>query len=273
MDMRLPSSKPKDMRSTSGWTFAQARREDAAMDELHALGVAAVFVLAGGVKGVTGMGLPTVAVSLLGLWMAPVQAAALLVAPSLATNVAQCRGPHARRLLAMLWPAWLALAIVTVWAPEASGTASPIGARRLLGSVLVAYGLWGLWRPALADLSRQATWVGAIAGGATGFVTAATAVFVIPLVPYLQALRLDKDAMVQALGLSFTVATLALAVRLQASDALVLLSAPSALALAAAFVGLWLGTAVRSRISGPAFQRALFLVFTGLGAANLLRGS
>lgn len=32
------------------------------------------------------MGLPTVAVSLLGLWMAPAQAAALLVAPSLATN-------------------------------------------------------------------------------------------------------------------------------------------------------------------------------------------
>lgn len=243
------------------------------MDGLHALGVGVVFALAGGVKGVTGMGLPTVAVSLLGLWMAPAQAAALLVAPSLATNVAQCRGPHWRRLMVMLWPAWLTLAIVTVWAPELSKTPSPINAHLLLGSVLVMYGLWGLWRPALADLSPQATWVGAIAGAATGFVTAATAVFVIPLVPYLQALRLDKDVMVQALGLSFTVATLALAIRLQASGELVLLSAQSALALAAAFIGLWLGTAVRTRISGPAFQRSLFIVFVGLGAANLLRGS
>jgi len=242
------------------------------MDGLHAFGVGVVFALAGGVKGITGMGLPTVAVSLLGLWMAPTQAAALLVAPSLATNVAQCRGSHWRGLLAILWPAWLTLAFVTVWAPELSQATSPINVHRLLGAVLVMYGLWGLWRPALADLSPPASWVGAIAGAATGLVTAATGVFVIPLVPYLQALRLDKDAMVQALGLSFTVATLALAVRLQGADGLMLLSAPSALALASAFIGLWLGRVVRSRISGTAFQRLLFIIFVALGVANLLRG-
>jgi uncharacterized membrane protein YfcA len=246
------------------------------MDGLHALGVGAVFVLAGGVKGITGMGLPTVAVSLLGLWMAPAQAAALLVGPSLATNVAQCLGPHWRRLLNGLWPAWLALAAVTVWAPGVGQAQPPVDAHRLLGAVLVVYGLWGLWRPVLADLSRQAplagTITGAVVGAATGLVTAATAVFVVPLVPYLQALRLDKDALVQALGLSFTLGTLALAVRLQASGG-VLLSAHSALALAAAFIGMGLGARVRGRLSGPAFQRSLFIVFIGLGAANLLRAA
>jgi uncharacterized protein len=161
----------------------------------------------------------------------------------------------------------------TVCAPDVERVAFPIDAHRLLGVVLVIYGLWGLWRPPLASLSPRARWVGAIAGAATGLVTAATAVFVVPLVPYLQALRLEKDAMVQALGLSFTVATLALAVRLQVSDGLVLFSAPPVLALVAAFVGLWLGTRVRSRISAPVFQRSLFIVFVGLGAANLLRGA
>lgn len=236
------------------------------------LAVGGVFVLAGAVKGVTGMGLPTVAVSLLGLWMAPLQAAALLLAPSLATNVAQCRGPHWRRLLALLWPAWLALAVVTVLAPAPGGAQSAAHARGMLGAVLVAYGLFGLWRPALGSLSRHSTALGAAAGAATGLVTAVTAVFVIPLVPYLQALRLDKDALVQALGLSFTVATLALAVRVQAADA-VLWSGQSAVALAAAFAGLGLGTRLRARISGPAFQRSLFVVFIGLGLANLLRGA
>lgn len=242
------------------------------MDAMHALGVGLVFTLAGGAKGITGMGLPTVAVSLLGLWMSPVQAAALLVMPSLATNVAQCRGPHAKRLLALLWPAWLALAVVTAWGPDVTEAHASIGAHRLLGSVLVAYGLWGLWRPAPVDLSGRGRWRGAIAGALTGLVTAATAVFVLPLVPYLQALRLDKDAMVQALGLSFTVATLALAVRLRASD-VPLASAQSVLALAAAFLGLWLGTVVRGRIGPLTFQRSLFLAFIGLGAANLLRGA
>jgi len=51
--------------------------------------VVAVFLLAGWVKGVVGMGLPTVAMGALGLVMAPVQAAALLVVPSLVTNVWQ----------------------------------------------------------------------------------------------------------------------------------------------------------------------------------------
>lgn len=250
----------------------QAAREDAAMDLSQAWAVAAVFVVAGGVKGVTGMGLPTVAVSLLGLWMAPAQAAALLVGPSLLTNVAQCRGPHLRQLVARLWPAWLALAAATVALPDLARYAPPFAAKAALGAVLVAYGAWGLWRPALPSWPARSGWSGALVGALTGAVTAATAVFVVPLVPYLQCLRLDKDAMVQALGLSFTVATLALALRLQSVEAPALWSTASGLALAASLLGLWLGGALRARISAAAFQRALLVVFIGLGAANLARG-
>lgn len=248
------------------------RAEDRAMDSTAAaFTIAAVFVAAGAVKGVTGMGLPTVAVSLLGLWMSPAQAAALLVLPSLVTNIAQCRGPALRTLAAALWPAWLALVVATVALP--AGLLPAVGdTRRLLGGVLVAYGAWGLWRPQLPALPPRARGWGLAAGALTGVVTAATSVFVLPLVPYLQALRLDKAAMVQALGLSFTVATLALAVRLQAFGAGGAWSAASLLALAAACAGLGLGALLRRRLSAAAFQRALFVVFIGLGAANLLRG-
>ena len=248
-------------------------RDDARMETLEVTAMGAVFLLAGGVKGLTGMGLPTVAVSLLGLWMAPVEAAALLVAPSLATNIAQCRGPHARRLITVLWPAWLALAVVAVWAPRLDTSASALPAHRLLGAALVLYGVWGLWRPVLPVLPPRASLLGLVIGAVTGLVTAATAVFVLPLVPYLQVLRLDKAAMVQALGMSFTVATLALAIRVQSSGGLALLSPHAAVAFAAAFGGLWLGTLMRDRISLQVFQRSLFLVFIGLGAANWLRGA
>jgi uncharacterized membrane protein YfcA len=236
------------------------------------LALALVFVLAGGVKGVTGMGLPTVAASVLGLWLTPANAAALLVLPSLVTNVAQCRGRHARALAAMLWPAWLALAIVTVAAPGVGTWPWPIDARQVLGCVLVLYGLWGLLRPEPAKPRAAPGWLSVVAGALTGVVTAATSVFVIPLVPYLQALRLDKDAMVQALGMSFTVATLALAARVQAVEGLSLFTVESAVALAAGLFGMRIGAVVRARISGAAFRRALMLSFIGLGAANLLRG-
>src|SRR3546814_10824354 len=45
--------------------------------------VAMVFVLAGLVKGVVGLGLPTISMALLSIFMIPAQAAALLVIPSL----------------------------------------------------------------------------------------------------------------------------------------------------------------------------------------------
>lgn len=235
--------------------------------------VAVVFVLAGGVKGVTGMGLPTVAMSLLGLWMAPVQAAALLVVPSLATNMAQCRGAHLHRLAMRLWPGWLSIAVVTIAAPGFGGSASTESAKRWLGAILIVYGAWGLWRPTPLDFSERSRWLGAVAGAATGVITASTAVFVLPWVPYLQSLRLSRDELVQALGLSFTVATLALAVRVQASVPTSWLSASGAvaicLALASAFAGMKVGEALRGQLAGAAFQRALFLVFIALGAANL----
>lgn len=57
--------------------------------DLHALIplIALTFLLAGFVKGVVGLGLPTVSVGLLGLAMPPMQAAALLIVPSMVTNV------------------------------------------------------------------------------------------------------------------------------------------------------------------------------------------
>ncbi|MRW87992.1 TSUP family transporter, partial [Pseudoduganella sp. FT26W] len=87
----------------------------AAMDTLF---IALVFVLAGLVKGVTGMGLPTVAVALLTLRMPPLEAAALLIVPSSITNVWQLAAGPA------LYPLWrrfrwllLAVCVGTACAP------------------------------------------------------------------------------------------------------------------------------------------------------------
>ena len=65
-----------------------------------------VFLLAGYVKGVIGMGLPTIAMATLGLLLEPAQAAALLVIPSLVTN-------EAASPLAGVTPTLLSLAITS----------------------------------------------------------------------------------------------------------------------------------------------------------------
>ena len=90
---------------------------------------------------------------------------------------------------------------------------------------------------------------GAADGLATGVVTGATGVFAIPAVPYLSALGLERDDLVQALGLSFTVSTLALGAGLAWHGAVPLHAlGASALALVPAMAGLALGTRLRARV-------------------------
>lgn len=236
--------------------------------------IAVVFLTAGAVKGVAGMGLPTFSVALLGLFLPAATAATLMLLPSLLTNIAQCIGPHARTLARRLWPMWLMLAAATVWSPLPDLGSAGAGAPITLGMVLVAYGLWGLARPAPPDPGRLARPLGGVAGALSGLVTAATGVFVMPMVPYLQSLRLEKDALIQALGLSFLVATLALAARLGPLAVLSGAAVPltgHAVALAAAFAGLWFGSVLRRRLPLPVFQRALYSVFLALGLLMLAR--
>ena len=73
---------------------------------------AIAFLIAGFVKGVIGLGLPTVAIGLLGLVMPPAEAAALLVVPSLVTNVWQlAAGSSFMTLLPRLWPMLMGICI------------------------------------------------------------------------------------------------------------------------------------------------------------------
>ncbi|MGQ3045154.1 MAG: TSUP family transporter, partial [Brevundimonas aurantiaca] len=168
----------------------------------------------------------------------------------------------------------LMLAAATVFSPLPDLGSAGAGARLTLGTVLVAYGLWGLARAALPDPGRFARPLGGVAVALSGLLTAATGVFVMPMVPYLQSLRLEKDVMVQALGLSFLVATLALALRLGPLAVLSGAAVPltgHAIALGAAFTGLWLGSVLRRRLPLLVFQRALYSVFIALGALMLAR--
>lgn len=236
--------------------------------------VVLTFVLAGTVKGVIGLGLPTVAMGLLGLAMSPAQAAALLIVPSTVTNLWQlAAGGHLRALLRRLWPMQLMIFIGTLLGSVWLGIDSGAWAAHALGAALLVYALYGLCHPGLHLAPRHERWLGPLCGLVTGIITAATGVFVIPAVPYLQALGLHREQMVQALGLSFTVSTLALAVGLAGQGALggeALVA--SLVVLIPALLGMWLGQCLRQRISAVLFKRCFFIGLALLGAHLALNG-
>jgi uncharacterized membrane protein YfcA len=231
------------------------------------------FLLAGVVKGVIGLGLPTVAVGLLGVMMAPAQAAALLVVPSLVTNVWQlAAGPRLLPLLRRLWPMMAGICFGT-WAGSGLLAADAGGrATMALGIALLLYAMASLVSSRLRVPPGAEAWLSPIVGAATGVVTAATGVLVIPAVPYLQALSLERDDLVQALGLSFTISTVALAASLaqeglfQAS-----LAGASLLALVPASLGMALGQRLRRHLHSGRFRLAFFVGLLAVGLHLAIR--
>jgi uncharacterized membrane protein YfcA len=240
----------------------------------HALLIAGTFILAGLVKGVSGLGLPTVAMGLLGLSMPPAQAAALLLVPSLVTNVWQLlAGPRFGALLCRLWGMMLGIVAGTLAGSGLIAGTAGHAATAGLGGALALYGVVGLLKLRLRVPAAVEPWAGPVVGGVTGLVTGATGVLVVPAVPYLGSLGLERDDLVQALGLSFTVSTLALAAGLAWHGALpVGASGASVLALAPALVGMALGGYLRARVRPETFRLCFFAGLLVLGGELVWRG-
>lgn len=236
--------------------------------------VGAVFLLAGWVKGVTGMGLPTVAMGTLGVVMAPVHAAALLVVPSLVTNIWQFvvgtgKRAIARRLASMMLFVCLGTFLGIGFLTSGSSRWPSVA----LGTVLALYALLALFLPRFTVATRFERTLSPIVGAVTGVLTGATGIFAVPAVPYLSALRFTKDELVQALGLSFTVSTVALAVGLGSASSLssdVLLA--SLFAVVPALFGMFIGQRTRNRIEPVAFRKWFFVAMFLLGSYMFLKG-
>lgn len=229
---------------------------------------ATTFLLAGFIKGVIGLGLPTVSMGLLTLMMAPAQAASLLIVPSFVTNVWQlAAGPRFGVLAGRLWPMMAGVVLGTL---AGSGFMQGDAGRRALvtlGLALVSYAVLGLTAVRFSVSPSVERWMAPLIGVMTGLITAATGVFVVPAVPYLGALGFAKDDLIQALGLSFTVSTVALAAALAVGGSFQGAAVgASFLALAPAIVGMAFGGWVRGRVSERAFRRCFFLGLLILGA-------
>ena len=238
------------------------------------IAVAAAYLLAGFVKGVIGMGLPTVAIGLLGLVMTPAQAAAILVIPSLVTNIWQMlAGGALLALLRRLWPMLLGVCIGTfigaVMLPHGGGGQATFW----LGAALAVYAVLGLFKIHFSVPPSAEIWLGLIIGVLTGAVTVATGVFAIPGVPYIQALKIERDRLVQALGLAFTVSTATLALALSHAGVMnTSLLLPSLVALVVALAGMVLGQFVRGRVKPETFRLCFFLGLLMLGLSLAWRG-
>lgn len=237
-------------------------------DLFTVLAVIVTFLIAGTVKGVIGLGLPTVSLALLTVAIDLPNAMALLLVPSFITNLWQAVvGGNAVVILNRLW-LFLLMATVTVWLGATALTRVDLHwLSALLGALLVTYSVMNLAGLRLTISVRHENWSGPLLGAANGILTGMTGSFVVPGVLFLQAIGLSRDALVQAMGMLFTVSTVALAVALQGNGLLNLeLGKLSTLALLPAIAGMFLGQKIRRQITEQRFRQIFFVALLILGS-------
>ena len=234
-----------------------------------------VFLLAGVVKGIMGMGMPTVAVGLMSLFLTPIEAAGILILPGFLTNVWQMlAGPALRAVLRRL-----AGMLIGIVAGTAHGVAFLAGHSSMftvfaLGAVLSAYALLALGALPLSMPARHETWLGPLAGLITGILSGGTGIFVIPMVPYIASLGLGREVLIQALGTAFTVAVLALGLSLWFFGKLTPDAAGwSMLAVIPAFIGMAMGQWLRARLEAETFRRVFLWSVLALGIWMMIRAA
>jgi uncharacterized membrane protein YfcA len=229
--------------------------------------IAAAFLLAGFVKGVIGLGLPTVSMGLLAVTMQPSRALAIVIVPAIVTNIWQTFvGPYLGDIIRRLWPLMVGT-VIGIWlnAGMLTGPYARYGTI-VLGVLLVIYAIIGLSKFTFKVARAHEKWAGGIVGLITGVVCAATGIQVVPSMPFMQAIGMEKDELVQALGVYFTVATVAMAFNLTAAGLLTAATAlPGAVAMATAFAGMFVGQAVRSRMQPEVFRRWFLIAMILLG--------
>jgi uncharacterized membrane protein YfcA len=204
---------------------------------------------------------------LLAVMMPPSQALAIVVVPAIVTNIWQTFvGPYLRDIVLRLWPLMLGTAI-GIWLNGGmlTGPYARYGAV-VLGILLMIYAAIGLGKFRFSVARPNEKWVGGIVGLITGAISAATGVQVVPSMPFMQAIGMEKDELIQALGVYFTVATLGLAFNLTSAGLFSAATAlPGAIAMAASFAGMFIGQAVRTRMEPDSFRRWFLIAMIFLG--------
>ena len=229
--------------------------------------VIVTFLIAGTVKGVIGLGLPTVSLALLTVAIDLPTAMALLLVPSFVTNLWQALvGGNARLILQRLWP-FLLLATVTIWIGASALSRVNLSLlSALLGALLMVYAGANLGGLRLTISPRQELWAGPLVGLVNGVLTGMTGSFVVPGVMFLQAIGLAREVLIQAMGMLFVLSTLALALALQRNALLTIEHGVlSVTALLPAILGMLFGRWIRQGISEQLFRKLFFLSLLVLG--------
>ncbi|MGE3992206.1 sulfite exporter TauE/SafE family protein [Pseudorhodoplanes sp.] len=227
--------------------------------------------LAGALKGATGIGYSTCALPFLVASVGLQRAMALVIVPAIVSNFSlMMNGGGTGAALRRFWRFYIAIIPGIALGTGLLAGADHGVAVQLLGILTLTYATIAIARPGLAIGPIGERILALPAGFANGVLTGFTGSQIMPLMPYMMALRLSASEQVQAINLAVTLTSLALGGALLIAgivdwNILVL----SALGALPAIIGVEAGSCVRRRLSTQRF-RQFSLVMLGLLGLGLM---
>ncbi|MFT5505306.1 MAG: putative membrane protein YfcA [Gammaproteobacteria bacterium] len=238
------------------------------------LQICLVFFFAGLVKGILGLGLPTISLTLLTVIFDLPSAMVLMLLPSFITNLWQAIEGESVTAVVKRHGIFFFFATVSI----SIGSFLLVGQSTqllpgLLGLLLVMYAISGIAGKSL-KLTASSKGIASIFGMVNGLLTGMTGSFVVPGVFYLQSIGLSRDAMVQAMGVLFTLSTLALLLSLQGHQLIALSTALVSLTgVIPALLGMRIGRLTRQHISAVRFKQIFYLALLVSGGYFIVKTS
>ena len=243
--------------------------------DLSAVEVAAIiatYMFAATAKGVTGLGFSTTCLPILALFIGLKDALPLVIIPSVCSNLIVMRqAGRFGETLRRFWPMLLALLPGLVLGLWTLARIDGVQAGAVLGVMLL---LWCAFSVAKPDMRLPARWerpLAPISGCLTGVINGVTGSQVMPAVPFLMTLHLDRNLFIQAINCSFTLSSAVMAIGLGrlglfARDELLI----SAFGACFVFLGLRLGSAIRHRLSEKLFRGGIMVMLSVMGLSLIV---
>ncbi len=231
------------------------------------------FFIASFLKGLTGLGFSTLCLGFLAAFIDIKLAIPLVFLPSLSSNIMVMI--NAGRFIDALKRFWLLFLsalpglFLGIWFLGNSRNEAP---KALLGLVMLLYGIWGL-KNGLFELSRQKEKQLTIPIGLiSGLINGATGSQIMPIMPYLLSLKMDRDLFVQTINCSFTINTLIMMICLGKMGLITLpVFFVSSVGIFPVALGIFLGSILRKRVTELVYRKMLLILLICLGTSLVMR--
>lgn len=237
------------------------------MDTHTIVTVLAAFLVSAFLKGFTGLGFSTICLGILAIFMDLKLAIPLVFLPSLCSNlIVMVQAGRFIEALKRFWPLLLSAIPGLLTGMLLLSHGSSDLPKALLGVVMFSYGVFALKNEIFHITARQETLLQVPVGLISGFVNGLTGSQLMPIMPYLLSVKMDRNIFIQTINCAFTLNTLVMMAGLGKLGMVTLpvlyLSGTGIIPVA---LGIYLGGILRKRITDVVFRKAVLVLLVVLG--------